>query len=47
MQTSSKKSIRNIDGVELSVVDWPMSVIRLNSKDIKNIALGALSYIFQ
>ena len=37
MQTSSKKSIRNIDGVELSVVDWPMSVIRLNSKDIKNI----------
>ncbi len=37
MQTSSKKSIRNIDGVELSVVDWPMSAIRLNSKDIKNI----------
>ena len=37
MQTSSKKSIRNIDGVKLSVVDWPMSVIRLNSKDIKNI----------
>lgn len=37
MQTSSKKSIRNIDGVELSVVDWPMSVIRLNSKDMKNI----------
>lgn len=37
MQTSSKKSIRNVDGVELSVVDWPMSVIRLNSKDIKNI----------
>lgn len=37
MQTSSKKRIRNIDGVELSVVDWPMSVIRLNSKDIKNI----------
>lgn len=37
MQTSSKKSIRNIDGVELSVVDWPMSVIRLNSKYIKNI----------
>ena len=37
MQTSSKKSIRNIDGVELSVLDWPMSVIRLNSKDIKNI----------
>lgn len=37
MQTSSKKNIRNIDGVELSVVDWPMSVIRLNSKDIKNI----------
>jgi len=37
MQTSSKKSIRNVDGVELSVIDWPMSVIRLNSKDIKNI----------
>ena len=37
MQTSSKKSIRNTDGVELSIVDWPMSVIRLNSKDIKNI----------
>ena len=37
MQKSSKRNIRNIDNVELSLVDWPMSVIRLNSKDSKNI----------
>ncbi len=31
MEKTSKKHIKNIGEVKLSIVDWPMSVIRLNS----------------